>query len=346
MSCRHSLLVAVSLALASSCLAAEPLPKIDGYTQVRFNYFKPDDSAEDYDLGFQLAKGRLGVKGGMFDDKVSYRILTEFLGTSATSDVTATRLLDYYVTMNFAENIHLRAGQFKVPFTRQYYQSAAKHAFTDYALPVKSLHDGRDIGVEVYSENVANGQVEYHVGAFNGNGSNKKANDNTDMEVAGRMIFKWNRFNPHNEGVWGIAPGFAVGASGYTNHLSNAASEEKTGVGVDVTAGARGLFVAGEYVQVMTSSAGEERTSAGYYGQAGYMIVPKTLEILGRYAAHDPDSEAEDDSQTELRFGVAFFHSGHNHKVSVEGARITEETGPGDETNSIMGCVQYQFNFK
>ena len=347
--CAAAMLCCILLGGAATGEGQIALPKLDGYTQFRMNYLKPDDYDDGYTVGFRMAKGRLGVKGVMFDGLASYRILTEFFGSPSIPGQAATlnNLLDYFVTLNFSDNVKLRVGQFKVPFTRQYYQSASKHAFTDYALPVKNLKDGRDMGVEIFGEKISNGLIEYRICFFNGNGSNSTGNDNTDLEAAGRLALKWNGFNPYREGFQGEGAGVALGLSGYLNHLeSGGTGQEKTGIGADATGGMRGLFLAGEYVAVKSSAQGNETSSGGFYVHAGYMVLGETLELLGRYASYDPDTDAGHDRKTEIRAGATFFHAGHKHKLTVEGGRIAEENGADAEKTSSFATVQYQFSFK
>lgn len=314
-------------------------PVFDGYCQTRLHYYKPDSDADPYDIWFTLAKGRLGVKGTMYKKLVSYRIVAEYAGG-------AFKLLDYYTVLNAHRSLKVRAGQFKVPFTRQYYQSAAKHAFVDLALPVRNLHDGRDIGLEVFCTDAKEGMIEYHLGVFNGNGSNRTANDNTDFEIAGKALAKFGTIDPGQEGLQAMESGFAVGFSGFLNHTGvDTTGEERKGLAGEVTAGARGFFLTGEYLQLTRSAGDTDVTSGGFYGQAAYMVMPRRLELVGRYAQFDPNSDADDDVLTEIRGGVIFYHAGHNHKLSVEGVQYTQQTA-ADDVSSMGAAVQYQFNFK
>jgi len=314
-----------------------------GMLQWRLGYLSPDNSTNDYSLGFEIAKGRLGAKGNMFDRLVSYRVLIELFGASSFTDKTTYKLLDYYVTVNFSPLFNLTAGQFKVPYTRQYIQLASRHGFTGSALPVENLKGGRDIGVEVSGNGLRNGKLEYRLGFFNGNGSNLSCNDNTDLEAAGRIALSWNGFYPYTEGYRAGSDGMTIGISGYVNHLATGkASSERTGIGIDITAGFKGLFLAAEYV-------GKKEGypySSGYYFQAGYMIIPATLEILGRYGFYDPDDGADFDTEREIRLGLLLYRSGHGHKVLLEYAGFQEETGKDERVSSTKATVQYQFNFK
>ena len=315
------------------------LPKIDGYAKFRFNYSKPEDRSDYYDIWFNVANGRLGVRGDMFDRLASFRILTEYASGSF-------KLLDYYVVINVQKALKVKVGQFKVPFTRQYYQSATKHAFIDVALPVKYLKDGRDIGVELFATNLFEGIVEYHVGVFNGNGLNKSSNDNTDFEIAGKVVAKFGTINQNQEGIQPQSRGVAVGVSGYLNYTGvDTTGEERMGIAAEATAGVKGFFLTGEYIQ-MTRSIGESNVgSSGFYGQAGYILIPKTLEIVGRYSQYDPDTETDNDAVSEIRGGFIVYHAGHNHKLSVEGVQITQQTVT-DNVSSLGAAMQYQFCFK
>jgi hypothetical protein len=302
------------------------------------HYYKPDTDADPYDVWFNMAAGRVGIKGTMYEKRASYRVLVAYAGGSV-------RLYDFYAVINAHEAAKVKVGQFKVPFSRQYYQSAKKHAFTALALPVNYLKDGRDIGLELFSTGLNNGMIEYHLGFFNGNGSNRSVNDNTDFEVAAKVLAKFGTINPGQEGYHPQEPGLAIGFSGFMNHTGqDTTGEERMGIAAEATGGTRGFFVTGEYLQLTRSIGGTDITSGGFYGQAAYMVMPKKLELVGRYAQYDPNNDVDDDVMTEIRGGVVFYHSGHNHKLALEGVQITQEI-PGNEVSSMGAALNYQFSF-
>jgi len=68
---------------------------------------------------------------------------------------------------------------------------------------------------------------------------------------------------------------------------------------------------------------GPDLDSDGYHAQVGFMVIPKTLEIAGRYAAIDPDNDLDDDDVTEARVGFGYFWKGHNLKVQVDYGQLT-----------------------
>jgi phosphate-selective porin OprO/OprP len=313
-------------------------PSIDGYQQFRMNYYKPDTDADSYDVWFNLAYGRVGVKGTMYNKLATYRVLVAYEGGTV-------RLFDFFVVLNAHEAVKVQVGQFKVPFTRQYYQSAKKHSFTTVSLPVNYLNDGRDIGIELFCTDLRDGMIEYHLGVFNGNGSNLKANDNTDFEVAGKALAKFGTINPGQEGFHPQESGVAIGFSGFMNHTgADTTGEERMGIAAEATAGSRGFFVTGEYVQLTRTIGDTDVTSGGFYGQVSYMVMPKRLELVGRYAQYDPNGDADDDLMTEIRGGVVFYHSGHNHKLGLEGVQITQQV-PGGDVSSMGAATYYQFSF-
>lgn len=82
----------------------------------------------------------------------------------------------------------------------------------------------------------------------------------------------------------------------------------------------------------------------GFFAQAGYFLIPKKLEVAGRYSLVDYDNELEIDAIRETTLGVNYFLSAHRHKVQFNTIRIDEEEGNEDNINYNY-VIQYQMLF-
>jgi phosphate-selective porin OprO and OprP len=103
--------------------------------------------------------------------------------------------------------------------------------------------------------------------------------------------------------------------------------------------------------------------SSGYYVQAGYTVLPKTLEIAARYSAYDPnttswesatDTSAKHDKRTEISGAVNYYLYKHGLKLQAElSSQGREERSlaagalPSDykKLNNLIGRVQAQVIF-
>jgi phosphate-selective porin OprO/OprP len=189
--------------------------KIQGRIQFRYT------SIEDYDVstneirsdanGFRLQRVRLVFKGTAVP-RVEYFIHLNFdQGTDG-------HVWDTFIQYNFGPELgHIRLGQFKVPFSRQWLVSSTKFLLMNRAYIGDNLGFRRDIGImyEKYSQfntyqdafakaNMDEPTINYAVGVFNGNhrangngflsGSDSsarigKGNDNDQYLYIGRVTY-------------------------------------------------------------------------------------------------------------------------------------------------------------
>ena len=58
--------------------------------------------------------------------------------------------------------------------------------------------------------------------------------------------------------------------------------------------------------------------SRGFYTQAGYMIIPKTVELAVRYAWMDYNQDKADSLKSEIQWAASWYVNGHNLKVQTD----------------------------
>lgn len=111
------------------------------------------------------------------------------------------KLNDGYGELRFLSFLKFKLGQFKKPFSLLYLtgdsefmviergnniMGADKTGMVDYSSSLK--YSGRDIGAMIYG--AIGNLTEYSIGIFNGNGDNKKYDDNSEKQYAGRILLK------------------------------------------------------------------------------------------------------------------------------------------------------------
>jgi len=85
----------------------------------------------------------------------------------------------------------------------------------------------------------------------------------------------------------------------------------------------------------------DEVESAGYYAQAGYKLTPK-IQVLARYDAFDPNTDADDDAETWITGGVNYFILGYNAMASLNYI-VKSEEGAEVDNNVVVAQLQVLF---
>jgi hypothetical protein len=248
---------------------------------------------------------QLGEGGADFDPKLTF--------DTKTSTVTnLTPLLDAFVDITYWRDLNIRVGQFFVPFDRARTIRESALQLVDRQQVVTELSLDRDVGLRLYSDDVAGlkGLVGYSVGVFGGDGRNRFGGGVPGLLYTARLQIKpFGLFDDDIEGdVQRLAkPRLAVGgAVAYNQHTDRAQST----LGNVLTLGRinylhgdadlvfkfAGFSLLGEYLwrhgspdsftgpKPATGSALKEwsRNGWGFVAQAGYMIIDQ-LEVVGRY---------------------------------------------------------------
>jgi hypothetical protein len=89
--------------------------------------------------------------------------------------------------VKLADNVWLRAGQWKRPFSRQQIGSSGRLELTDRSITDKAFGAGRDIGLAVHNNYEKSPDLEWALGVFNGTGDGARLvpTFNGDGEVTG-----------------------------------------------------------------------------------------------------------------------------------------------------------------
>lgn len=286
-----------------------------------------------------------------------------------------TQLYDSYLTFKQIPWANLRIGQYRTHFGRQEFFSSALLQFVDRGFVaeafVPNVIDRRDQGVTIFSDQEKY-PVNYAFGMFNGVGINLNklglgtpGNANELMYV-GRITADVLGKPGYPEGdlAYSQTPQVAVGASygyngglqtnttgaGSNNQVSTAIASLGNGrllnQGVaDIGTGSldfilkyRGFSLQAEgFVRNVDTRDHSKRigNATGYYVQAGYVLVPKTIEVVGRYNAMDPDTRLGHDLITSAVGGLNWYLSGHEHKLQLDYGVITTRLSGADVGGNV-----------
>jgi phosphate-selective porin OprO and OprP len=101
--------------------------------------------------------------------------------------------------------------------------------------------------------------------------------------------------------------------------------------GADLAFKWMGFSLAGEYLlgQAESQTTRKLLRAQGYYVQAGYMIIPKTLEVAFRYSYLDPDRDKVNDTITEQIGAISYYFNKHNLKLQADIGNTHDQSGYG-----------------
>tara|TARA_R110002073_G_scaffold142117_6_gene293863 strand:+ start:17398 stop:18924 length:1527 start_codon:yes stop_codon:yes gene_type:complete len=151
---------------------------IGGYLQPRYQMDLPEDFSSVDRAGFQLRRARIGLRGKVGSDRLRYQTLVDLTSSG-------TPLLDYFMDMKYREELTVRVGQTRLPYTRSFLVEPHQRAFFELSATQDAQRYDRDLGVWALG-NVLDGKLRYHAGVANGAGANT-ANTNIDMVVSARV---------------------------------------------------------------------------------------------------------------------------------------------------------------
>jgi len=331
--------------------------KITGRVQPFYNLTRTEGPPKNFANSFEIRRARLVLEGNIHTKKLLYKMQTDFGKGFVT-------LKDYHFDVELAPEVWLRAGQWKRPFSRQQINSSGRLEVTDRAITDKAFGAGRDIGVAIRNDYEKSPELEWIFGVFNGTGdaaaiTSTTTTDPMTMETTTTTGLPTNvpkEFKPAVIARVGINRGglkgyseadleggplrFGVAASVWLEGDFDENDKSNQKIEIDGVVKNEGLS-ASLGVYAMTDQDGEGVLDAansllGFHLQAGYMLVPKHWQVVGRYAlvadALAPDTTARD--QQEISVGGNYYGFGHDAKLDFAVRLI--KTGEAKFTDVVL----------
>lgn len=279
--------------------------------------------------GFNVLMVRPYLRVRAFGDTVRLFVQPE-LGTQNP------RLLDYEVTYQPLPELGIRVGQFLTPFSRAFLTPVPLLQFQDFSRVNARFRADRDTGLMVFGA-PAQGKFEYYMGAFNGNGIDKGGNDDRSIMGIGRLAISPVRAMPYDEtpSLRGPVPfgiSFAANAIADRAHPKKTQIDPTTGAQTTVdlapetrlTAGGdiaiawdRFTFLGEAFLKQVKPDDAAQARGYGMYGQAGYFVIPKHLELAARVGFLDPNKAKPSDTETSVEGQVNAYVVGNHLKMGL-----------------------------
>ncbi|MCB0360664.1 MAG: hypothetical protein KDD44_13545 [Bdellovibrionales bacterium] len=272
--------------------------------------------------GFSMRRVRLVFSGNMLNKKFSYKLQNDFVGAAdagATDGARSSDLRDAWLQWN-GDDVHLRMGQYKVPFSRQENVSSANLQLVDRGIVNDFFSKGRNLGVMAHGEMSGLGyKASIHNGNSDGEGRNRPATDNKH-EGAIQVYYNMGDYDRDLEGDYGNTDDMAmtIGAAATYGQGSTAGVDfDETNVNVDLGLNCAGFSLQGEYYFRNTDpDAGSSADDNGFYVQTGYFFVPQEWELAFRFGYLEPEKgTATFDDEQEYAFALNYYLDGHNLKL-------------------------------
>ncbi|HLU07380.1 MAG TPA: porin [Woeseiaceae bacterium] len=212
--------------------------RLRGLVQLDGRYFT-EDSAPDDDSEWLLRRVRPSFEG-QFGERISFRIMPEFAGS--------TQLIDAWIETKLNAGLRLRAGKFKSPVGLERLQSSNDLRIVERSF-VTELLPNRDIGVQLSGGST---QLNWAVGVFNGVNDGRSADQDDDgqPDFALRLFSEPLHANSNTRFSVGIGASFGrTEGSAATPLLSGYRSAGQNTL-FGYRSGAEGTFADGERLRL------------------------------------------------------------------------------------------------
>ncbi len=316
--CRIAAVLCLLLGAPLPGLAQGPAPApapgpvtLSGYFQARETY------QDQVGLTATVNRSRL-VASGKLRQGITWRLQGEFRIANVGSGRASVALMDGYVRYATGPWA-VQAGQYKVPFARQYITSLPDVETADRAAVVDALAPKRDIGV--MAEYGYRKIATLAAGVFNGEGQNVTANTDSTVLGVGRLVIR-------------PVPEIALGAD-VARYFG-----DSTRYGVDAGYEGPALTLRAEYLGQARDGSGL-RHDRGWYGMGAYFIT-KSVQAVGQYEYFDRPAVPTSPKNRAWTAGLHWFPMARDVRLTAE--YISRTLGdPGVRTGQFLSQVQVRF---
>ena len=256
---------------------------------------------EDLQLGVQRV--RVGLMGSVFTPALQYMFVVEYAGASVRPLFLT---LDYAVVPG---RLHVRVGQFKLPFSRAFVTMASQLALIERPLANAPAAFGDGVALGAMLHNGAGGRFEYAAGVWQGTGNGPVG---SGPVAALRVGYNAGALEGYSEGdLVGGPVRVGAGAAALVGFGTHEQEPFRSGV-LDVLVKAHGFSLAGT-VHVGDSGVHPRVVRYGHSLQLGHVLFGRAEPVL-RY-----ERLTVRDEQTRRRVtaGLNLYLHGHGLKLQT-----------------------------
>ncbi|MDA8413155.1 MAG: porin [Desulfobacteraceae bacterium] len=348
---------------------------LGGRLQTRYTFTDIDvPTATSNDSGkTEVKRMKFWMNGYAYTKNLTYLLQVDFANSGKP------QMFEHgYLNYRLIDEVQILAGQTKVPFGRQWMNSSGAQQFVDRSAASDAFRPGYDIGAKLHGD-IMKGLATYEFGVYGGAGQSatRASNgDTTAKAIAARVSVNPFGKMPYAESDLDNSPKplLSIGANYYGNTLkkSTATALEANNItlagtsgwlgkgiatfttgekididtwGVDAAFKWHGFSAQGEYLagQAEGQASNKSLRAEGFYVQAGYCIIPKTLEAAIRYSFVDPNRSTPNDLTTDVQGALSYYFSKHNLKLQGD-ITDTHDQSKG-KTDDMIYRLQAQIIF-
>lgn len=313
--------------------------QVGGQIQARWVYNFHDQS-DRHIQGFENTRTKLIFQGHVFSPDWSYLVRSDFsrAGGGAVLD-------DAWIRHNLNNEISIRVGQFKLPFSREFLVSSARQLAVERSLIDGVFNVGRSQGIEIrYQDDIARWAIAFSDGGQDNLGAeagfniigivadpaNSPAlNRDTEFALTGRyemlIAGNWEQFNDFTSPL-SDAFGMMVGAAIHAQHgefgVTGTRGERWIAWTADISLEYGGANVFASFTHHYVDDPFFFLDGYGVVVQAGVYLTPK-WEVFGRYEYSWLDFDTafgsvERSDLGVLTVGANYYIDGHDLKWSTD----------------------------
>ncbi len=356
--------------------------RINGRMQFRYVGFDPDSggrtTATPADRSdFEIERGRLEFRGTFLDADTHF-----YINLDADTDDNHTVIFhDFWFNHRFSKSFDLHVGKAFFPGSRDWLEGSTRTHLADRSMATTFFRPDRSLGVWAIGEPIEN--VHYRVTVANGINTTDLKEGQVDNRFAYGASFWWEPLARYGKGYADLEQhedlALRVGTSlTYADEENGQDSANREADSIRLSDGQRladlgadsfdvqmaavdaamkfqGLSVNGEaffrelddIAPASSPALARSYYDWGYYVDAGYMIVPKAFEIVGRVSTVQGLRDS-----WEYAGGFNWYVNGtHENKLTVDAAKLdgcpTSNSGPNYRLNDDgwLFRVQWQIAF-
>lgn len=342
---------------------------VSGFLQLGFdwtNWLRNPRTNDESESSFGVEKARIEFAGHVFEKWVRYRVLFDVAGDEPETPVSVfgvpvgtyaaesrfAELKEASVDLGFDDALHLKLGQFKVPYSRHFLTGSSTQLFVARSITDNISKAGRQPGLMLHGAAFGNddGLLEYALGAFNGEGENA-ANDDEGLLYAARVAVNPFGALPYEDGDIGRSDKFrlALGLNAWRHaDDGHVGAPARSSLGADLALRWAGWHLLGEWHRTaLLSPSLADPTAHGAFVQLGCTLIEDTLELGLRSAEIGWNHNGNADSGRREHLAVLGWHlKPEKWKLQADFGRIEDHQGDtADNKDGWRLRLQMQVQF-
>lgn len=323
--------------------------RIGGWIQPRYELSLRE--GDENLSSFYLRRVRIDARGHVLTQRLTYRIMPELARTASMRDA--------WANYAFSPVAQVRFGQFQLPFQWHRFVPGRTLHFAERGLPSETFGfpTGRDIGVMLHGADPGL-RWSYGLGIFDGAGQNVQFSNSAGNVASARASVAVTGVLPTEEVDYrqSAVPQLAVGIGIQAAHRNEARTWD---LGRSPAGNARASYLVGTldtslrwggislaadaYVRSVApdDSAVEDYHGWGYMISGGYMVMPRLVELVGRYS--DLRLDADDPATGLSQWGAGVNVYLRAHDLKLRGQYLHDSGHIGGDVGRVIFELHVQF---